>query len=83
MAELLLSGRLVPLQLMPTWAQSLANWLPFKWTFYFPIEVLVGHLSPASLLAGIGMQALWTGIGAGMVWLFWRTSVKHYSAVGN
>ena len=83
MAELLLSGRLVPLQLMPPWAQSLANWLPFKWTFFFPIEALVGHLSAGSLLGGIGMQLLWAAIGAAMVWFFWRKSVKHYSAVGN
>src|SRR5215831_18823127 len=48
MAELLLSGRLVPLQLMPAWVQGAASWLPFKWTFFFPIEALVGHLSAAS-----------------------------------
>jgi len=56
MAELLLSGRLVPLKLMPNWAESLANWLPFKWTFYFPIEVLVGNMSTASLLGGLGID---------------------------
>ena len=83
MAELLLSGRLVPLQLMPPWAQRLADWLPFKWTFYYPIEVLVGHLSTNALLGGLGMQFVWTGIGAFAVWFFWRRSVKHYSAVGN
>lgn len=83
MAELLLSGRLVPLQLMPAWAQGAAGWLPFKWTFFFPIEALVGHLSTTSLLGGLGMQILWTAIGGCFVWLFWRASVKHYSAVGN
>ena len=35
-AELLLSGRLVPLSLLPTWAQRLANFLPFQYTFGFP-----------------------------------------------
>jgi ABC-2 type transport system permease protein len=83
MAELLLSGRLVPLPLMPAWVQGIANWLPFKWTFFFPIEVLVGHLSAASLLVGLGMQVFWTTVGAGLVWLFWRASVRHYTAVGN
>jgi ABC-2 type transport system permease protein len=83
MAELLLSGRLVPLKLMPGWAQSLAAWLPFKWTFYFPIEALVGSLSAASLLGGLGMQALWTAIGSALVWVCFRQSVKHYTAVGN
>jgi viologen exporter family transport system permease protein len=83
MIELLLSGRLVPLPLMPDWAQSLANWLPFKWTFYFPIEVLVGNLSNASLIGGLGMQALWTAIGGGAVFVCWRATSKHYTAVGN
>jgi ABC-2 type transport system permease protein len=83
MAELLLSGRLVPLKLMPDWAETIAAWLPFKWTFYFPIQVLVGDFSTASLLGGVGMQLLWTAIGAALVWVCFRASVKHYSAVGN
>jgi ABC-2 type transport system permease protein len=83
LAELLLSGRLLPLTLMPHWSQTLAAWLPFKWTFYFPIEVLVGHMSNASLVGGLGMQAAWTAIGAAVVSATWRLSVRHYSAVGN
>ena len=61
----------------------LAHWLPFNGTFFFPCGARVGHLSAGSLLGGIGMQLLWTAIGAAMVWFFWRRSVKHYSAVGN
>jgi ABC-2 type transport system permease protein len=83
MAELLMSGRLVPLQLMPDWAESLAAWLPFKWSFYFPIEALVGHMSTASLIGGLGMQLLWITIGSFAVWICWRASAKHYTAVGN
>ena len=79
----MLSGRLVPLTLMPQWAQTLADWLPFKWTFYFPIESLVGSWSTASLLGGLGMQLLWTTIGVLAVAGSWRLSVRHYSAVGN
>jgi ABC-2 type transport system permease protein len=82
MVELLMSGRLVPLPLMPDWAESLANWLPFKWTFYFPIQVLVGNMSNASLIGGLGMQALWTAIGSALVFVCWRTTSKHYTAVG-
>src|SRR5688572_24484783 len=40
--ELLLSGRLVPLPLMPNWAEDVANVLPFMYSFYFPIQALVG-----------------------------------------
>ena len=49
-AELVLSGRLVPLSLLPAWAQTLSNFLPFQWTFGFPIEALVGNLSTTTLL---------------------------------
>ena len=81
--ELLLSGRLVPLKLMPAWTQTLANYLPFKWAFYFPIEALVGHLSMASLLRGLGAQILWTAIGLALFRVAWRRAIRHYSAVGN
>ena len=82
-AELLLSGRLVPLQLMPRWVQTLANYLPFKWTFGFPIESLVGQLSTRQLLGGLGFQALWTAIGAALVAVVWRRGVRRFSSVGN
>ncbi len=83
LAELLLSGRLLPLTLMPKWSQTVAAWLPFKWTFYFPIEALVGNMSTLSLVGGLGMQLLWTAIGSTIVFFAWRLSVRHYSAVGN
>jgi ABC-2 type transport system permease protein len=82
-AELLLSGRLVPLSLMPEWAQQLADVLPFKWTFGFPIESLVGRLPESELLGGLAMQALWIAIGSIGVALVWRVAVRRYSAVGN
>ena len=79
--ELLLSGRLVPLKLMPGWVQTLSAYLPFKWTFYFPIESLVGNDSTEPLLRGLGMQALWTGIGVLLFGIAWKHAVKRYSAV--
>jgi ABC-2 type transport system permease protein len=81
-SEMLLSGRLVPLQLMPGWVQTLADFLPFKWTFYFPIQSLVGDLSTQSLLLGLCAQALWIGIGLVLFHFAWRAAVRHFSAVG-
>jgi ABC-2 type transport system permease protein len=80
--EMLLSGRLVPLQLMPEWVQSMANFLPFKWTFGFPIEVLVGHMSPGSLMLGLGVQVLWIGVGYVLFKFAWTAAIKRFSAVG-
>ncbi|HEY4620373.1 MAG TPA: ABC-2 family transporter protein [Gaiellaceae bacterium] len=81
--ELLLSGRLVPLTLMPGWAQTVAWLLPFRWTFYFPIETLVGDLSNAELLGGLALQVFWILVGIGIFSLVWRRAIRRYSAVGN
>jgi ABC-2 type transport system permease protein len=81
-AELLLSGRLVPLQLMPDWVQTIAAFLPFQWTFGFPIEALVGDLSTEELLGGLAMQALWIFIGALVLRRAFAIAVRRYSAVG-
>jgi ABC-2 type transport system permease protein len=81
-AELLLSGRLVPLSLLPRWAQQVASFLPFEWTFGFPIQALVGRMTARQLLGGLGMQVLWVAIGSALVALLWRISLRRYSAVG-
>jgi ABC-2 type transport system permease protein len=80
-AELLLSGRLVPMALMPQWVQDLANLLPFQWTFGFPIEALVGNLPPEQLLGGLAAQLFWIVVGAVLVRIVWRYAIRRYSAV--
>jgi ABC-2 type transport system permease protein len=80
-AELLLSGRLVPMTLMPAWVQTLANLLPFQWTFGFPIEALVGNLSTEALLGGLAAQLFWIVVGSILVRVVWHFAVRRYSAV--
>jgi ABC-2 type transport system permease protein len=81
--ELLLSGRLVPLTVMPGWAEDIAAVLPFQWTFYFPIWALVGDFSTAELLGGLAAQALWIAILTGLAMVVWRFAIRHFSSVGN
>jgi ABC-2 type transport system permease protein len=81
--ELVLGGRLVPMTLMPAWVQSLAFFLPFQWTFFFPINALVGSGSPQELLGGLGIQLLWIVGGIGLVRLVWHFGIRRFSAVGN
>jgi ABC-2 type transport system permease protein len=81
-AELILSGRLVPLSLMPVWVQKLAWFFPFRWAFGFPIETLVGHMTLDELIGGLGMQLLWITLGAIAVSLLWKVAIRRFSAVG-
>jgi ABC-2 type transport system permease protein len=82
MIELLLSGRLVPMPLMPEWVQEIARWLPFQWTFYFPINALIGDDSTQELLLGLLAQAFWIGAGLGLFLIAWRFAIRRFSAVG-
>jgi ABC-2 type transport system permease protein len=68
---------------MPDWVESLAAWLPFKWTFQFPIDTLIGRLDPAEVVTGIGMQALWAGSVGIIFALVWKRAIRRYGAVGN
>jgi len=81
--ELILSGRLVPMSLMPHWVQVIGDFLPFQWTFGFPIEVLIGKLSNQQLFQGLGAQALWITGSSLFLAVIWRACVRRYSAVGN
>jgi len=81
--ELLMSGRLVPLSLMPPWVRTLANFFPFQWTFGFPIEALIGNLTPTQLLYGLGAQLFWIVLGVLIVNVFWGFAVKKFTSVGN
>ncbi|GAB4580265.1 MAG: ABC-2 family transporter protein [Anaerolineales bacterium] len=81
--ELVLSGRLVPMSLMPEWVQTISAYMPFKWAFQFPIEALVGQLPTEQLFTGLGMQGLWILIGIFFVNIVWKLGIQRFSAVGN
>jgi ABC-2 type transport system permease protein len=82
-AELLLSGRLVPLDLMPDWVLRWVDWLPFRSTFGFPIEALVSDLSGPELVRGLVAQLIWIVVGWALAMAVWKRAIRRYSAVGN
>jgi ABC-2 type transport system permease protein len=79
---LFLAGQIAPLTLFPRWIQSLANFLPFRWMLGFPVELVLGRLTPLQVLAGLGAQAAWVLISLALIRLVWRAGVRVYSAVG-
>lgn len=79
---LFFSGRLTPLELLPGPLQTLANVLPFKWFTAFPVELLLGRLTPQAGLQGSLVQLGWlVAIGA-LFQLTWRQGIRRYSAYG-
>ena len=79
---LFLSGQIAPLALLPYPVRVAATILPFRWTVGFPVELLIGRLTPAQALMGLGAQAAWLVIGFLLLRVVWRAGVRIYSAVG-
>jgi ABC-2 type transport system permease protein len=79
---LFLSGQIAPLRLFPSPIQAVASLLPFRWIISFPVELLLGRLTPVEVLTGLGAQAIWLVISFILVRIVWRAGVRIYSAVG-
>lgn len=56
----LLSGIIVPLPLLPAWAQPVLRWLPFSGLFDLPFRVYSGHIAAAQLAPVLARQLGWT-----------------------
>ena len=82
-AMLFLSGQIAPLALLPAPIQTVAALLPFRWFLAFPVELLLGRLTPAEALVGFAAQGVWLGLSLGLLRLTWRAGVRRYSAGGS
>jgi ABC-2 type transport system permease protein len=80
--SLFLAGQMAPLALLPLPVQTIAAILPFRWTISFPVELLLGKLTPGQALAGMATQVVWLGLSFVLVKIVWRGGVRIYSAVG-
>lgn len=79
--ETLLSGRLVPIELLPEWLRQVSRLLPFEWGFAFPINALIGPMSHAELAQGLAIQLAWSVALWILMRLVWSRGVRRYGAV--
>jgi ABC-2 type transport system permease protein len=82
LASWFLSGLMAPLALLPDAVRLVATALPFRWFVAFPVELILGRLSPTDAAIGIGMQVAWAAGIFGAFTILWREGLKRYSAVG-
>jgi ABC-2 type transport system permease protein len=80
---MLLSGYLIPLDLMPGWLADAARWLPFRYMLGTPVELLIGRM-PDTTAAAEAVAAQWAWA-AGMMTagaLVWRAGIRRFEAYG-
>lgn len=77
-----MSGRFAPLSFLPGPVQALGNALPFRWVVSFPVETLLGQLSPRDVLLGYVVQAIWIALIVVTLRFVWRVAMRQYTGVG-
>ena len=80
--SLLFSGQFVPLTLMPKVIQNIAQYLPFRFQLYHPIELILGKLSTTEIIQGYVTAGIWLILAITLFNWVWRKGVKRFSAVG-
>lgn len=78
----LLSGYLIPLDLMPGGIERVANWLPFRAMGSLPTEILLGLIDGPSLLQGLAAQMMWVVICLVVVRAVWTRAIRRFEAYG-
>ncbi len=81
-AAALLGGMLAPLSLFPETAQRVLEALPFRYLFAFPVETLLGRISPGEWAAGMAVGLGWCGVMTLIGRAVWRRGTFQYTGVG-
>ena len=56
---LFLSGAFIPLSLFPNWLGRLNSYLPFRFLFSFPLELLLGNMDLAAISRNFATLGVW------------------------
>jgi ABC-2 type transport system permease protein len=80
--SMLFSGQFVPLDLMPPVIQRIAEFLPYQFMIYVPVQVILGRIPAEQLLPKLGLELLWLAAAYVLFRIVWREGLKRYSAVG-
>jgi ABC-2 type transport system permease protein len=75
-------GFVVPITLLPGFAEKLAQILPFSYMIYYPIVAFQGQLSMPQLIQVMAIQIGWI-VGLAILYkITWQAGRKRYTAVG-
>jgi ABC-2 type transport system permease protein len=81
--ETVLGGQMFPLDLLPTWAYTLAKFLPFYYQMYFPAAIFTGRMTdPHEILQGFAIQGCWVIILLAINHGLWVRGLRRHTAVG-
>jgi viologen exporter family transport system permease protein len=77
-----LSGRVAPVGLLPQVLQTVGDALPFRWMVAFPVELMIGRVTPRDAAVGLVAQLGWIAGGGVVLRLLWPRAVRRFASVG-
>jgi ABC-2 type transport system permease protein len=78
----MLSGELIPINVMPILVEKILLFLPFSYSVYFPVQTVMGTLTIQEIMSKLVIQIVWI-IAIGLISMFvWKAGVKKYESVG-
>jgi ABC-2 type transport system permease protein len=78
----LLSGYLLPIDLLPRAIRWFAEWLPFRYMLSAPIELMTKPLDAGEVGMILLGQGIWAVATLALAFLVWNRGVKRFEAVG-
>jgi ABC-2 type transport system permease protein len=79
----MLSGYLVPVELIPTWVGAASHWAPFRAVLGVPAEMAAGLLGWDGIVEGLAIQWIWLGIFAVLGHVAWSRGLRRFEAYGS
>lgn len=80
--EYIAGGHLFPLDLLPTWLETLLYWTPFPYLLSFPVLIYLGRVEGQEMWNGIIVQTVWLVIAFVTARFVWNRGIRSYTAVG-
>ena len=77
-----LSGYLLPLDLLPGVFRTAAEYSPFRFMQSAPVELMTRDLSHEYAVSLVGGQLAWAAVLLGITLAVWRAGVRRFEAVG-
>ena len=78
----LLSGFLIPVDMLPPAWANLAKYLPFQFLAYVPAKSLLGEYSNWQIMERIVLALTWAAVFGFIARIIWKKGLRNYDSVG-
>lgn len=79
---MVISGGIFPITVLGNTFVSIVKFLPFTYTIYFPISVVMGVMNSHEIFIGMLIQIIWIAVLYLLTRQLWNMGIKKYVAVG-